>query len=102
MKKKGFFKYKNNIYVLDGDITINEIYKVKNENGKFEIPSYSNADKEKLELIKVYVVRKSYYEIDTFETREEAEKLIDYIYNILIEDDDIEIKNLSERIVLFY
>jgi hypothetical protein len=74
------FKYKNNVYILDNDIRISKELKIYNEKGeKVEFPR-----EEGTYIVKnKYTVKKGYSDIDIFDTEEEANELINEIFEEL-------------------
>lgn len=85
------FKYKNNIYVLDGDINVKKGIVLYNENNeRFEC----YPDKPgKYEAREVYEVDKGYTTIETFSTEEKANAFVDEILKMVGEE------NVSESIL---
>lgn len=77
------FKYKNNIYILNEDIRLNESIYLEKEGKEIISSGYlMNFEKDSTYVSKVrYEVKKGPFVIDSFETREEAEKLVDDIFN---------------------
>jgi hypothetical protein len=91
---KGTFMYKGNLYIIDSDITIQEFYYYEDINtGKKyqfdrEFFTYTDMTIPEDAVVKQktgYAVKKSgYIFIEAFETKEEAENFIEYIFNKLI------------------
>lgn len=71
-----YFKYKDNLYYLNEDIKIVEDFKLYKDDK--EIP-YMPTEEGTYVAKKVYVVKKGYYSIETFETEDEAKKFIEKI-----------------------
>lgn len=92
--KKGIFKYKNNIYVLNDDIQIKKSKVLEDENGDlYNIMDYNSLPLNKTFILKEYFeIKKNYYTIDFFKTEKEAIEVVENIYNSL-EQIEIEDKN---------
>jgi hypothetical protein len=89
IKDTAIFKYKDQIYVVDNDITYQDFYYYEDENGNkyhFFQTYYSVLDMKIPEGVKViqktgYAVKKGYQTIEIFETEQNAKDFIAFIYD---------------------
>lgn len=79
------FKYNNNIYVIDSDITIEEVIKIYDENDK-KIDYIK--DEGNYVARKQYAVRKGYTDIEVFDTEDDANNFVNRILEEIEEKGD--------------
>jgi hypothetical protein len=88
IKDTAIFEYKNQIYVIDGDITYQEFYYYEDLDGNkyhFFQSYYSPQDMKIPADVAVYqktgyAVKKGFQTIEIFEDEESAQKFINFIY----------------------